>query len=124
MKPEKRVLIHDLLSDPEDRMRREATLMAGQRLLRHKRWKRGAGRVLAVAMVILAVTVISIRLRPAAPGPALSATPAPTPAVHYLTDDQLLALFPDTPVGLATVGGRKVLLFPRPGDEERFVGRF
>jgi len=124
MKPEKQILIHDLLADPQGGMRREVTLLAGQRLLRHKRWKRAAGRVLAVAVVILAVTAISIRLRPAAHSPVFSANPPPTPSVRYLTDDQLLALFPDTPVGLATVHGRKVLIFPRPGDQERFVGRF
>jgi hypothetical protein len=44
--------------------------------------------------------------------------------VNYLSDDQLLALFPNIPVGVATVGGKKVLIFPRPGDNERFVGRF
>jgi hypothetical protein len=34
----------------------------------------------------------------------------------------LLALFPDTPVGLITLeNGKKRLIFPRPGDQERFV---
>lgn len=42
-----------------------------------------------------------------------------------LTDDELLALFPNTPVGLATLpDGRKRLIFPRPGDEKRFITRF
>jgi hypothetical protein len=41
-----------------------------------------------------------------------------------LTDDELLALFPNTPVGLATLpDGKKLLIFPRPGDEKRFVIR-
>ena len=123
MKPDKRLLIHDLLDDPEGETRREATLLAGGRLLRHKRWKRAAVRGFAVASVIT-VAAISIQKR-AAPHPQnLSAITGPTPTVNYLSDDQLLALFPNTPVGLGTVGDKKVLIFPRPGDQERFVGRF
>lgn len=50
--------------------------------------------------------------------------PPPTPLVESLTDAQLLALFPDVPVGLATLdNGRKRLIFPRLGDEERFIRR-
>ena len=38
------------------------------------------------------------------------------------TNDQLLALFPDTPVGLAKLpNGKKLLIFPRAGDEQKFV---
>jgi hypothetical protein len=52
---------------------------------------------------------------PAEPG-------SPPVRVQYLTDDELLALFPDTPVGLIkTADGRKRLIFPRPGDEEKFI---
>jgi hypothetical protein len=41
-----------------------------------------------------------------------------------LTDDQLLGFFPNTPVGLATLpDGKKLLIFPRPGDEARFITR-
>jgi hypothetical protein len=41
-----------------------------------------------------------------------------------LTDDELLALFPNTPVGLATLAdGKKRLIFPRSGDEQKFVTR-
>jgi len=36
----------------------------------------------------------------------------------------LLALFPDTPVALATLSdGSKRLIFPRPGDDQKFVTR-
>lgn len=46
------------------------------------------------------------------------------PAPQSLTDTELLALFPDTPVVLATLNnGQKKLIFPRPGDEARFVSR-
>ena len=49
---------------------------------------------------------------------------APEPVIRALTDDELLALFPDTPVGLATLeDGKKRLIFPRPGDEERYVSK-
>ncbi len=65
------------------------------------------------------------------PKPAGSATSSPTPPlassgsqVGSLTDDELLALFPNTPVGLATLSnGKKRLIFPRPGDEARFITR-
>jgi hypothetical protein len=52
------------------------------------------------------------------------AKPVASTQPHSLTDDELLALFPDTPVGLATLpDGKKLLIFPRPGDEKRFVTR-
>jgi hypothetical protein len=51
------------------------------------------------------------------------AVASPSPEVRFLSDDELLDLFPGTPVGLATVGGKKWLIFPRSGDEARFVSR-
>jgi hypothetical protein len=123
MKPEKCHLIHDLLDDHQGAARREAALLAGGRLLRRRRWKRLATRSLAVAaLAVLAAILIRVR---SAPHPhEFSGAPPPVPAFDYLTDDQLLALFPNTPVGLATVGHKQVLIFPRPGDKERFVGQF
>ena len=39
--------------------------------------------------------------------------------------DELLALFPDTPVGLITTAdGRKRLIFPHPGDEQRLIAHW
>jgi len=123
MKPEKHRLIQDLLADPTEPMRREATLLTGRRLLRHRRWRcvaaRGFGVVLAITMV-----GISVYRWTAPQGRSPVTAAGPKTPVNYLTDDQMLALFPDTPVGLATVGDKKVLIFPRPGDQERFVGRF
>ncbi len=49
---------------------------------------------------------------------------APAAAGRSLTDEQLLAMFPNTPVGLAKVNGRKVLIFPRAADQARYVGKF
>jgi hypothetical protein len=122
MKPEKRHLIHDLL-DEERGARREATLLAGGRILRRRRWRRVALRSFA-AVTLLALATFSLHQMIAPRRPILTAVPAPSDAVRSLTDAELLALFPDTPVGLVTLeSGRKQLIFPRPGDQERFVKR-
>ena len=123
MKPEKRFLIHDLLDDEERDVRREATLSAGGMVLRRRRWKRVAIRSLAMAAVVTA-TVLFFQKMTAPRPPVFTTITAPQPQVHCLTDEELLGLFPNTPVGLATtVDGKKRLIFPRPGDEERFVTR-
>jgi hypothetical protein len=121
MTPEKRRLMAELLDD-ERTTRREATLMAGGRILRRKRWRRTAFRSFAVVAVI-AVGALFIRK---SPPPINSTTVASVPAApsqpKALTDDELLALFPNTPVALAKLeNGKKRLIFPRPGDEEKFV---
>ena len=122
MKPEKRHLIHDLLDEERD-ARREATLLAGGRILRHRRWRRVTLRSFA-AVTLLALATFSLQRRLAPRHPVLTAVPAPSDAVQSLTDAELLALFPNTPVGLVTLqSGRKQLIFPRPGDEERFIKR-
>ena len=122
MKPEKRFLLDDVLVDA----RRESTLRAGGRILRRRRWKRAAARSFAVLAVAVLAAVAIYQRRPvvvvAQPDPAKSGPPLVR--VEYLTDDELLALFPDTPVGLITTSdGRKRLIFPRPGDEEKFITR-
>jgi hypothetical protein len=128
MKPEKRNLIHDLLDEQRD-ARREATLLAGGRVLRARRWRRRAGQIFAT-VTVLGLAAISLH-RWLTPRPvAVNIAVAPSvpeqaqPAVKSLTDAELLAMFPDTPVVLATLGnGQKKLIFPRSGDEQRFVGR-
>ena len=123
MKPEKRFLIHDLLDDEERDARREATLLAGGRVLRRRRWKRVAIRSLAMGAVVTAAVLFVQKMTSPRPS-AFTTVTVPQPQVHYLTDEELLGLFPNTPVGLATmVDGKKRLIFPRPGDEERFVTR-
>ena len=42
-----------------------------------------------------------------------------SPAVR-ITDEEMLAIFEGVPCGLIQRGDRKVLVFPRPEDEERF----
>jgi hypothetical protein len=123
MKPEKHFLIRDLLDDNLADMHRSATLHAGGRILRHKRWRRAALRSLPAAALIM-VAALVFRLQSPAPHRVVSSVSPQAAVVHHLTDDQLLALFPNTPVGLATVAGRKVLIFPRQADRERFIGSF
>jgi hypothetical protein len=123
MKPEKRYLLHDLLDGERDG-RREATLLAGGRILRRKRWRRVAFRSFA-AVTLFALATFSLQ-RMIAPRPPVqtAVAPPPTTPVRSLTDAELLALFPGTPVGLATLeNGRKQLIFPRAGDEGRFIKR-
>ena len=122
MKTEKRHLIHDLLDEKRD-ARREATLQAGGRILRWRRWRRRGLQTLA-AVTLLGVAAISLQRMMAPRSPAVVAVPVTPIEAQALTDAELLALFPDTPVGLATLeNGRKRLIFPRPGDEERFITR-
>ena len=55
----------------------------------------------------------------------VSAPQAASLAVPQLTDEELLALFPNTPVGLVTLSnGKKLMVFPRPADKARYVARF
>ena len=123
MKPEKSRLIHELLADDEQQARRAVMLQTGRCALRHRRWRRRGIRVV-MFMAVAALLALPVRYRLGHRPQQVSVVPASKPAVHYLTDQQLLALFPNTPVGLAKVGNRKVLIFPRESDRERFVGRF
>ena len=125
MKPEKQQLIQDILGDEG---RRETTLLAGTQVLRRRRQRRAVTRCLALALAVTA-TVLSLeqvksrRLSVQTPSPV--PPPAATVQPRSLTDDELLAIFPtNTPVGLVTLAdGKKRLIFPRPGDEKRFVIR-
>lgn len=124
MKPEKQQLIHDLLGDDQYR---EATLLAGMRIVRRRRHRRLASQGLACMLVLAAVGLWLERMNsphsPKQPFVQTRAQAATSPP-QALTDDQLLALFPNTPVGLATLSdGRKRLIFPHPGDEQQFITR-
>ncbi|HTV39718.1 MAG TPA: hypothetical protein VMF08_04025 [Candidatus Sulfotelmatobacter sp.] len=125
MKPEKERLIDDLL---DAQNRREATLRAGAQILRRRRHWRAARQTLAVtALVAVAAVFIGRNDHPQKTAPISVAVPVaeekPAPVqAGVLTDEQLLALFPNTPVGLAKLSnGKKVLIFPRPADEARYV---
>ena len=122
MKPEKQRLIHDLL---DDEARRDGHLLAGIRVLRCRRFWRTARRGVAFALILSAAVLWLEPGRPhRAPQPASASATNPSVPDRQasLSDDELLALFPDTPVGLATLSdGRKLLIFPRPGDAKRFI---
>jgi len=122
MIPEKRRLIHSLL-DGEEEARRESILCNSRPILKRRRQRRVALRSLT-AIAIFGLAAFSIQ-RLIAPKPAvLTPVPPLTAQMRGLTDDELLALFPDTPVGLVTLpDGKKRLIFPRAGDKERFTAK-
>jgi hypothetical protein len=130
MSPEHHQLLHDLLEGHDDAARRAAVLNAGHRVLRRKRHVRHLTRTLAVAafagLAALAVNRMTALHSPTSiAGPRLAATQPARAMSHVqeISDDELLALFPGTPVGLAKVNGKQRLIFPRPGDEARFIER-
>jgi hypothetical protein len=127
MSPEKKYLMEDLL-DEQHAARRDATLLAGAEVLRRKRVRRIALRSLGT-VAVLGLTALSIQrfLTPPMPQTATVASVPVAPAAvqpRGLTDEELLALFPNTPVALATLdNGKKRLIFPHPGDEQKFITR-
>jgi len=130
MKPEHHQLFRDLIDGADPAAQRDAILHAGHRALRRRRHLRYLTRTcMAAAFAVLAAVAISrmTALHSPAPATAPSRTALPpTPVAFHMqeiTDDELLALFPGTPVGLAKVKGKQRLIFPRPGDEARFIRR-
>jgi len=127
MNPEKQRLIHDLMNDGGEDARRTEILLAGGRVLRHRRHVRHARWALSM-LGIAALAALCVQQWTARRALIVADAPAPPPSatastdVPRLSDDELLALSPDTPVALATLSdGRKKLIFPRPGDEARFI---
>jgi len=92
---------------------------------RVRRWARRAGAVAALA--VIAACAAHWLAGPAAPPPRLFAMgqSAPPPAQPekslYLTDAQLLALFPEGSCFLAEVDGKKKLVFFDPKVEREYV---
>ena len=122
MKREKEELIQELLSDD---VRRSDTLAAGGRILRRRRQWRVASQTLAILVVATAgLWLATQKPEQTAQAPVLTVKAPATETATALTDEELLALFPNTPVGLAKLpSGKKILIFPRPGDEQRFITR-
>lgn len=117
MKPEKKQLFQDLALDESHR---DATLLAAADIFRRRRHWRAARQTLLLTVLVAAIALVleqkhhSVNLARVTP-------PAP---IQELTDDQLLALFPNTPVGLATLpNGKKLLLFLRPADAAKYTIR-
>jgi len=125
MKPEKQQLLRDLLRDESSEA---ATLLAGAHILRRRRQQRVAGRAAGVLLLLGVAGFLFVRLdsaRQSVESPTVVSTAPNEPGgPRALSDDELLALFPNTPVALATLSdGKKRLIFPRPGDESRYVTR-
>jgi hypothetical protein len=123
MKPEKQDLIGDLLDEDSNR---EATLLAGARVLRRRCHWRRVRQGAAVLALVAVVGMLAWRKEKPAPSRVASIAPQTSGVtqVRALSDDELLSLFPDTPVALASLpDGKKRLIFPRPGDEQKFITR-
>ncbi|MGA2246825.1 MAG: hypothetical protein ABSH48_17675 [Verrucomicrobiota bacterium] len=124
MKPEKEQLFDDLAADGG---RREATLLAAAHILRCRRhWL--VARQTIVLLILVATTALLVETnnhrQTLAQVSRPPSQPVPVPQAQELTDEQLLSLFPNTPVGLATLpNGKKLLLFLRPGDAAKYVTR-
>ena len=120
MRPDHEELLSDLFAPSPD-----GTLAEGKRILRRRRILR---RLRAGGLGVAAAAALTWMLLPARPAPTpgpVAAAPHPAPAAQgllRLTDEQLLSLFPGKPVALATVHGRKQLLFARPEDRRQHVG--
>ena len=114
MKPADRLLLDDVIGDAA----REQTLRRAGRVLRRRRVLRRAAYVLPPALAAAASLLVLMRPPVTAPAPAVV-----PPAARGLTDDQLLALFPGVPRALVTVKGEQRLVFTRPADAARYVGR-
>jgi hypothetical protein len=121
---EKQKLIQEML-DEQSPSRREATLLVGRQILRQRRVRRVALRGTLVMASILFIAMLLLRntSQPRTPVSVIQ-SPVAEPALKGLSDAELLALFPDTAVGIITLeDGTKRLIFPRPGDEARYVKR-
>jgi hypothetical protein len=118
MRPEKKHLL-EIVMDEDRASHREAVLLAGARVLRHRRWRRLAWRSFAAGVAGLAAAALLLHKPSQHSTPALALAAKPPGSV---TDAELLEMFPKTPVGLVTLkDGTKRLIFPRPGDQERFM---
>lgn len=86
-------------------------------------------RVAATVLVLCALLALALRWsRPpaATPSPVVtrrSPSPKTAEAVRYLTDEELLALFPGGSCVLAEIDGRKELVFLDPKLERLYVSR-
>lgn len=112
MKTPDRQLLDDVFSD----VGRDATLRRGARVLRRRRTLRRAAIILPPLLAAAAALVVVVR-------PVPPETPSVKAGPRRLTDDQLLAMFPGVPRAIVTVNGRKQLVFPRPDDAARYIGR-
>lgn len=119
MKRDKRQLLQDVL-DERAASYRDAALLAGASILRRKRWRRTTARALGVIAAFALLAVVAEKSLPRH-SPVVPVAKAAPGGVHYLTDDELLSLFPHTPIALAKVGDKKRLIFLNPKDAQRYM---
>ena len=126
MRPEKEKLLGDLWEGRD--ARRDATLSGARRILRRRRWVRranSAGLVLVTLLLICAGFYFGHPSRNRNLEDFQTSVRAKEPACEMLTDEQLLALFPGTPMGVIKAkDGRSRLVFFRSQDEARYVTKF
>lgn len=115
MKTPDRNLFDDVFSDAN----REATLRAAAAKLRGRRIRRRIALVAPSLLAVAAALIVTVRV--VAPDPETPVAVAAGP--RALSDDQLLAMFPGVPRAIVTVNGKKRLVFPRPEDAARYIGR-
>lgn len=125
MNPENDPLLRDILDEEEASAQREAVLLAGGRILRRRRFRAVASRIaLGLAAAAACVGIAYLQARPSTPAAVAKAVP---PESHVeiirISDQELLAMFPGTPVAIGKANGKTVLIFPRPEDEARWVAR-
>jgi hypothetical protein len=124
---ERQKLIEDVFGGPEFASARGETLRRGGRVLRRRRFVR---RARSAAWGVAAFLVPLLLVRNASLHKPVNLARVGGPALQdsgdriaVLSDDELLALFPNTPVALAKIHGKKRLIFLRPEDEARYLGR-
>jgi len=108
--------------------RHRATILAGgAKILRHRRYWRAAKHVSGVFLIVFgAFWLAHTGKKQATTVRQAKQMTAPRDLeksqVATLSDDQLLAQFPNTPVALISLpNGKKQLIFLRPEDEAKFV---
>lgn|SRR5487761_2755515 len=128
--PERENVLLDAVLQDEAWQGTNATLKAGAlAAFRRRQRLRRLTRVAAAALVLCASAAVALRWpRPPAATPSPVVTrrdPAPQnpEPVHYLTDEELLALFPRGSCVLAEIDGRKELVFLDPKLERLYLSR-
>ncbi len=115
-------LLQEILAGDDLTEFRQASLDHGLTLVRRLRHRRRAARLCAVVgMPLLLVLGMLFRLSPQVAKPtgpsstaaasAGPASPARNPAVKFITDEELFALFPNRPVALLGKPGQQQLVF-------------
>jgi hypothetical protein len=114
-------LLREILSDDPAEFRRASLENSLAALRRRRRQRRAAGVGLAACAVVAGLLLALPQVRRDStiavaqfkrPAPADSAPPADAaPAIKVLNDDELLALFPNRPVGLIGSPGHQTLVF-------------